>query len=73
MEHLMAEGAVQPARYETYVENLHQVTQAIRKNYVVNLQMDLRFLALQLLPPWTGRTYRNPARADAGTADHDPA
>lgn len=48
MEHLMAEGAVQPARYETYVENLHQVTQAIRKNYVVNLQMDLRFLALQL-------------------------
>lgn len=48
MEHLMSEGAVQPARYETYVENLHQVTQAIRKNYVVNLQMDLRFLALQL-------------------------
>lgn len=48
MEHLMSGGAVQPARYETYVENLHQVTQAIRKNYVVNLQMDLRFLALQL-------------------------
>lgn len=48
MEHLMSEGAVQPARYEAYVENLHQVTQAIRKNYVVNLQMDLRFLALQL-------------------------
>lgn len=48
MEHLMPDGAAQPARYETYVENLQQVTQAIRKNYVINLQMDLRFLALQL-------------------------
>lgn len=48
MEHLAPAGAAQPARYETYVENLHQVTQAIRKNYLINLQLDLRFLALQL-------------------------
>ena len=48
MEHLAPAAAAQPARYETYVENLHQVTQAIRKNYLINLQLDLRFLALQL-------------------------
>lgn len=48
MEHLAPAGAAQPARYETYVKNLHQVTQAIRKNYLINLQLDLRFLALQL-------------------------
>lgn len=48
MEHLASAPGSAPARYETYVENLYEVTNLLRKNTVLNLQWDLRFVALRL-------------------------
>lgn len=48
MEHLAPAGQAAPPRYETYVENLYEVTHLLRKNTVLNLQWDLRFVALRL-------------------------
>lgn len=48
MEHLAPAGQAAPPRYETYVENLYEVTNLLRKNTVLNLQWDLRFVALRL-------------------------
>lgn len=48
MEHLAPAGQAVPPRYETYVENLYEVTHLLRKNTVLNLQWDLRFVALRL-------------------------
>ena len=49
MVHLLpAEAAEAPARSETYIEQVYHITQTLETNYLVNLQMDLRFLALKL-------------------------
>ena len=49
MVHLLpAEAAEAPARSETYIEQVYHITQTLETNYLVNLQMDLRFLTLKL-------------------------
>ena len=49
MVHLQpAEAAEAPARSETYIEQVYHITQTLETNYLVNLQMDLRFLTLKL-------------------------
>lgn len=49
MVHLLpAEAAEAPARSETYIEQVYHITQTLETNYLVNLQMNLRFLTLKL-------------------------
>lgn len=49
MVHLLpAEAAEAPVRSETYIEQVYHITQTLETNYLVNLQMDLRFLTLKL-------------------------
>ena len=75
MEHLAPAGQAAPPRYETYVENLYEVTNLLRKNTVLNLQWDLRFVALRLASAieQAGRT-RTPARQGCrGTGPPAPA
>ena len=49
MVHLLpAEAAEAPARSETYIEQVYHITQTLETNYLINLQMDLRFLTLKL-------------------------